>query len=138
MGSCRVSEGQRRAGIGFHLTAPAVSSATRWLVTLPLRERFAGRLRPDLWENNPTPEGEELDLDAKGGATLDGRLWREVPPLHPNGVRGGGGPKKKGENPGGGVFLWPRRRGGGVLFFVDVGCAHLTPARFPFAVLSHP
>jgi protein gp37 len=32
-----------------------------------------------LWENNPTPEGEELDLDAKGGATLDGRLWREFP-----------------------------------------------------------
>jgi len=29
--------------------------------------------------NNPTPWAEELDPDAKGGATLDGRLWREFP-----------------------------------------------------------
>ena len=32
-----------------------------------------------VWENNPTPREEELDPDAKGGATLDGRLWREYP-----------------------------------------------------------
>jgi protein gp37 len=32
-------------------------------------------------ENNPTPWDQELDPDAKGGATLDGRLWREFPPL---------------------------------------------------------
>jgi len=29
--------------------------------------------------NNPTPWAEELGPDAKGGATLDGRLWREFP-----------------------------------------------------------
>jgi len=32
-----------------------------------------------IWENNPTPWPEELDPYAKGGATLDGRLWREFP-----------------------------------------------------------
>ena len=35
-------------------------------------------------DNNPTPWTEELDPRAKGGATLDGRLWREwmsKPPL---------------------------------------------------------
>jgi len=32
-----------------------------------------------IWENNPTPYDQELDPDAKGGATLDGRLWREFP-----------------------------------------------------------
>jgi hypothetical protein len=32
-----------------------------------------------IWENNPTPPQQELDPDAKGGATLDGRLWREFP-----------------------------------------------------------
>jgi protein gp37 len=31
------------------------------------------------WANNPTPRGQELDPDAKGGATLDGQLWREFP-----------------------------------------------------------
>jgi protein gp37 len=31
------------------------------------------------WENNPTPVELELDPKAKGGATLDGRLWREFP-----------------------------------------------------------
>jgi protein gp37 len=31
------------------------------------------------WESNPTSRDRELDLDAKGGATLDGRLWREFP-----------------------------------------------------------
>jgi protein gp37 len=31
------------------------------------------------WGNNPTPRIEELDPDAQGGATLDGRLWREFP-----------------------------------------------------------
>jgi protein gp37 len=31
------------------------------------------------WESNPTPKSEELDLKAKGGATLDGRLWRDFP-----------------------------------------------------------
>jgi protein gp37 len=30
-------------------------------------------------EFNPTPSAEELDPKAKGGATLDGRLWREFP-----------------------------------------------------------
>jgi protein gp37 len=30
------------------------------------------------WDNNPTPRDQELDPDAKGGATLDGRLWRSV------------------------------------------------------------
>lgn len=29
--------------------------------------------------NNPTPWAEELDRAARGGATLDGRLWREFP-----------------------------------------------------------
>jgi protein gp37 len=29
--------------------------------------------------NNPTPFGDELDPKAKGGAMLDGRLWREFP-----------------------------------------------------------
>jgi protein gp37 len=29
--------------------------------------------------SNPTPAGKELDPLAKGGATLDGRLWREFP-----------------------------------------------------------
>ena len=28
---------------------------------------------------NPTPREQELDPKAKGGATLDGRLWREFP-----------------------------------------------------------
>jgi protein gp37 len=32
-----------------------------------------------VWANNPTPVGEELAPNAKGGATLDGRLWREFP-----------------------------------------------------------
>jgi protein gp37 len=31
------------------------------------------------WESNPTPRDLELDPKAKGGATLDGRLWREWP-----------------------------------------------------------
>jgi protein gp37 len=31
------------------------------------------------WVSNPTPPEEELDPSAKGGATLDGRLWREFP-----------------------------------------------------------
>jgi protein gp37 len=31
------------------------------------------------WASNPTPRERELDLAAKGGATLDGRLWREFP-----------------------------------------------------------
>jgi protein gp37 len=31
------------------------------------------------WPSNPTPRDQELDLRAKGGATLDGRLWREFP-----------------------------------------------------------
>jgi protein gp37 len=31
------------------------------------------------WESNPTPRDQELDPAAKGGATLDGRLWREFP-----------------------------------------------------------
>jgi protein gp37 len=30
------------------------------------------------WESNPAPD-DELDKAAKGGATLDGRLWREFP-----------------------------------------------------------
>jgi protein gp37 len=32
------------------------------------------------WASNPTPPDEELDPLAKGGATLDGRLWRDFPP----------------------------------------------------------
>jgi protein gp37 len=32
-----------------------------------------------IWANNPTPRDQELDPKAKGGATLDGRLWREFP-----------------------------------------------------------
>ena len=31
------------------------------------------------WQNNPTPRDQELDPKAHGGATLDGRLWREFP-----------------------------------------------------------
>jgi protein gp37 len=31
------------------------------------------------WSNNPTPREQELDPRAKGGATLDGRLWRQFP-----------------------------------------------------------
>ena len=31
------------------------------------------------WPSNPTPRDQELDPDAKGGATLDGRLWRDFP-----------------------------------------------------------
>ena len=31
------------------------------------------------WASNPTPPNAELDPSAKGGATLDGRLWREFP-----------------------------------------------------------
>jgi protein gp37 len=31
------------------------------------------------WASNPTPAEVELDPKAKGGATLDGRLWREFP-----------------------------------------------------------
>jgi len=31
------------------------------------------------WVSNPTPREDELDALAKGGATLDGRLWREFP-----------------------------------------------------------
>jgi protein gp37 len=31
------------------------------------------------WENNPTPRGRDREPGAKGGATLDGRLWREFP-----------------------------------------------------------
>lgn len=34
------------------------------------------------WESNPTPRHLELDLQAKGGAILDGRLWREFPASH--------------------------------------------------------
>lgn len=35
-----------------------------------------------LWANNPTPPEHEFDPAAKGGATLDGRLWREFPSVH--------------------------------------------------------
>ncbi len=31
------------------------------------------------WASNPTRRDQELDPKAKGGATLDGRLWREFP-----------------------------------------------------------
>jgi protein gp37 len=31
------------------------------------------------WESNPTAPSAELDPAAKGGATLDARLWREFP-----------------------------------------------------------
>ena len=31
------------------------------------------------WQSNPTPPNQELDPKAKGGATLDGRLWRDLP-----------------------------------------------------------
>jgi protein gp37 len=31
------------------------------------------------WQNNPTQRSDELDPKAKGGATLDGRLWRQFP-----------------------------------------------------------
>jgi protein gp37 len=31
------------------------------------------------WSNNPTPREQELDPAAKGGASLDGRLWRQFP-----------------------------------------------------------
>jgi protein gp37 len=31
------------------------------------------------WETNPTPRDQELDPETEGGATLDGRLWREFP-----------------------------------------------------------
>jgi protein gp37 len=31
------------------------------------------------WPSNPTPRDQELDPTAKGGATLDGRLWRDFP-----------------------------------------------------------
>lgn len=31
------------------------------------------------WASNPTPRDQELDLSAKGGATLDGKLWRAFP-----------------------------------------------------------
>jgi protein gp37 len=34
-----------------------------------------------LWENNPTAREAELDPDAKGGATLDGQLWRQFPEI---------------------------------------------------------
>ena len=33
------------------------------------------------WASNPTPPDQELDSEAKGGATLDGRLWREFPAI---------------------------------------------------------
>jgi protein gp37 len=39
------------------------------------------------WKNNPTPREHDLDLTAKGGATLDGRLWRQFPALERQGVR---------------------------------------------------
>ena len=29
--------------------------------------------------NNPTPREGEIDAKAKGGAALDGRLWRDFP-----------------------------------------------------------
>lgn len=32
-----------------------------------------------VWTSNPTPREQELDPSAKGGATLDGRLWRQFP-----------------------------------------------------------
>jgi protein gp37 len=32
-----------------------------------------------VWASNPTPRERELDPAAKGGATLDGRLWRDFP-----------------------------------------------------------
>jgi hypothetical protein len=47
MGSRRAPEGHRWAGFGFHLTASAVSSATRRLITLRLGERFAFRFGAD-------------------------------------------------------------------------------------------
>ncbi len=31
------------------------------------------------WASNPTPKEQELDPRVKGGATLDGRLWRQFP-----------------------------------------------------------
>ena len=31
------------------------------------------------WRNNPTSQDRDLDPKAKGGATLDGRLWRDFP-----------------------------------------------------------
>jgi protein gp37 len=33
------------------------------------------------WDNNPTPRAQELHPEAKGGATLDGRLWSQFPAL---------------------------------------------------------
>jgi protein gp37 len=36
------------------------------------------------WASNPTPRELELDPKAKGGATLDGRLWREWPRRTPS------------------------------------------------------
>jgi protein gp37 len=31
------------------------------------------------WGNNPNPRAADLNAKAKGGASLDGRLWREFP-----------------------------------------------------------
>jgi protein gp37 len=36
-----------------------------------------------VWDNNPTLRAQELDPKAKGGASLDGRLWRQFP-KHPS------------------------------------------------------
>jgi protein gp37 len=39
------------------------------------------------WNNNPTPPAHELHPEAKGGATLDGRLWSQFPALERRRVR---------------------------------------------------
>jgi protein gp37 len=54
-----------------------------------LRDFTVGQGIPFFWkqwgvrENNPTQWEEELDPFAKGGATLDGKLWREFPVWQP-------------------------------------------------------
>jgi protein gp37 len=50
-----------------------------------LRDLYLGRGKTfffkqwGIWANNPTPRDQELDPKSPGGATLDGRLWREWP-----------------------------------------------------------
>jgi hypothetical protein len=65
LGSRRAPECHRRAGFGFHLTASAVSSATRRLVASRLGERFAFRFGADHvadFSQHPNPGRQEVAI----------------------------------------------------------------------------
>jgi protein gp37 len=69
--------GGGESGPGFRPTDPAWM---RGLRDLCVARHVAFFLKQwGNWQSNPTPPDQELDPQAKGGATLDGRLWRDFP-----------------------------------------------------------